>query len=80
MVDASQTVLVYTAGSVAGTATSMPSGLGVTEAAMVAAYRRLGWDLKLALSAVLVFRALSFWLPIPLGLAAGWYLRRAGKL
>lgn len=73
-------VLSYAAGSFAASVTGMPGGLGVTEGAMAAAYTALGYPADLALSIVLVFRALSFWLPIPVGLLAGWHLRRRGGL
>ena len=74
------TVLAYTAASLAGSAVGMPYGMGVTEGAMLASYSALGYDLDRALSAVLVFRALSFWLAIPLGLLAAANLRRVRAL
>ncbi len=76
----SQTVLAYTAASLAGSAVGMPYGMGVTEGAMLASYGAMGFDLDRALSAVLVFRALSFWLTIPLGMLAAWSLRRVRAL
>jgi len=75
-----QTVVAYTVSSFAASAVAMPAGLGVTEGTMAAAYAGLGLPLGAAVSVVLVFRALSFWLPILLGLAAAWHLRLRGAL
>ena len=68
-------VVVYSLGSFAGSAAAMPAGLGVTEGAMAAVYLASGYSADSALSTVLLFRALSFWLPIPLGAIAAWRLR-----
>ncbi|NPV09506.1 MAG: flippase-like domain-containing protein [Anaerolineae bacterium] len=79
-VSLSQTVVAYGAASLAGSAVGLPAGVGVTEGTMVAAYVAMTQPLEQSLSAVLLFRALSFWLPIPLGLLAGWHLRRRRAL
>jgi uncharacterized protein (TIRG00374 family) len=50
-----------------------PGGLGVFEAASVFTLRMSGVDLSVALSATLLFRGLSFWLPLAPGL---WLARR----
>ena len=50
-----------------------PGGLGVFEAASVFTLRMAGVDLSAALSATLLFRGLSFWLPLAPGL---WLARR----
>lgn len=76
----SQGVVAYAAASLAGSAVGMPAGVGVTEGAMAATYAAMSHPLDLSLSAVLLFRALSFWLPIPLGLLAAWHLRRQHAL
>jgi Mg2+-importing ATPase len=58
----------------------LPGGLGVFEAASVLTLRMLGVELSVSLSATLLFRGLSFWLPLGPGL---WFARRyaasAGK-
>lgn len=74
------TVVAYALSSFAASAAAMPAGLGVTEGALVATYAGAGASLDLALSQVLLFRALSFWLPLPLGGLAGWWLRRRGAI
>jgi uncharacterized protein (TIRG00374 family) len=51
----------------------LPGGLGTFEAASVVTLRLIGVHVPVALSATLLFRGLSFWLPMPLGL---WCSRR----
>ena len=72
--------IAYAISSVAASAVAMPAGLGVTEGAMVAAYAAFGQAPALSLAVVLVFRAVSFWVPILFGLGAGWHLRRVRAL
>jgi uncharacterized protein (TIRG00374 family) len=55
-----------------------PSGLGVTEATLVAINVGFGAPRSAAVVAVLGYRLVNFWLPLPVGLAA--YIRaRIGK-
>jgi hypothetical protein len=51
-----------------------PRGLGTFEATQVLMLRMVGIDLAVALSATLLFRGLSFWLPM---LPGHWFSRRA---
>jgi Mg2+-importing ATPase len=51
----------------------VPGGLGTFEATSVLMLRRMDVDLAVALSATLLFRGLSFWLPMPPGY---WLSRR----
>jgi hypothetical protein len=53
--------------------TSPPGGLGVVEAALTAALVVPGSP---ALTAVLLYRAISFWVGIAVGWPLHWYLRR----
>lgn len=46
----------------------MPGGLGTSEAASVLTLRLVGISLSVALSATLIFRGLSFWIPMLPGL------------
>jgi uncharacterized membrane protein YbhN (UPF0104 family) len=63
---------VYLAGSTVGQAAPTPGGLGVVEAALAAGLTAAGMNSALAVSAVLLFRAMTFWLPtIP-----GWFCFR----
>jgi Mg2+-importing ATPase len=52
----------------------VPGGLGTFEATSVLTLRMAGVDLGVALSATLLFRGLSFWLPM---LPGYWFSRRA---
>lgn len=69
----------YLVGTAVGTAVPTPSGLGSTEAALVAMLVATGLAAGPALSAVLLFRAVTFWAPVPVGLllARGLRHRRA---
>jgi Mg2+-importing ATPase len=55
----------------------LPGGLGVFEAASVVTLRLIGVELSVALSATLLFRGLSFWLPLAPGL---WFSRRYASI
>jgi uncharacterized protein (TIRG00374 family) len=52
----------------------VPGGLGTFEATSVLMLRMVGVDIAVALSATLLFRGLSFWLPM---LPGYWFSRRA---
>jgi uncharacterized membrane protein YbhN (UPF0104 family) len=67
------------AAAVAG-AVPVPAGLGSTEAALVGAVVLAHVSLAHAISAVLLFRLMTFWAPVPVGLLVAPRLRRAGAL
>lgn len=72
--------VVYLTGSVVGQAAPTPGGLGAVEAAMAAGLTAAGLAGGVAVSAVLLFRLVTFWLPtIP-----GWFalngLQKRGML
>jgi uncharacterized protein (TIRG00374 family) len=72
--------LVYLAASIVGQAAPTPGGLGAVEAALAAGLTAAGIDPSIAISATLVFRLMTFWIPtIP-----GWFsfqnLQRTGDL
>jgi uncharacterized protein (TIRG00374 family) len=54
----------------------MPGGVGGVEGGMIAAFVAFGVDGGLAVVAVLVFRAFTFWLPLVPGVIAYFQLRR----
>ena len=54
----------------------LPGGVGVVEGGMVALYRALGVPATTAVLVVLVYRALSFWLPMLLGFLMATILQR----
>jgi len=72
-----QAFLVYTIGVVLGAATMTPGGLGGVEAGLVAGLVAVHNDFSLAFSAVIIYRLLTFWLPIIPGYLAFWLLRKA---
>ena len=68
--------VVYLTGSALGSIVPTPGGLGTVEAALAAGLTATGMAAATAVSAVLLFRLLTFWLPVPTGWAAFTYLRR----
>ena len=63
---------VFLAGAIVGQALPTPGGLGGVEAALAAGLTAAGTDAGTAISAVLLFRLVTFWLPtIP-----GWFAFR----
>lgn len=54
----------------------LPGGLGGVEGGMIGAFAAFGVDFKLAVLAVLAYRAISFWLPTLPGAIAYFQLRR----
>jgi undecaprenyl-diphosphatase len=65
--------LTYLTASAVASAAPTPGGLGAAEAAYAAGLSLLGLDKGVALAAVFLFRACTFWLPI----IPGWLLFRA---
>ena len=72
--------LVYLTGSAIGSIIPTPGGLGAVEAALTAGLTAAGVPGAAAASAVLLFRLLTFWLPIPFGWGALKYLEREQAL
>ena len=68
--------VVYLTGSAIGSIVPTPGGLGAVEAALTAGLTAAGVPGAVAVSAVLLFRLLTFWLPVPFGWAALSYLER----
>jgi uncharacterized membrane protein YbhN (UPF0104 family) len=72
--------LVYLTGSAIGSVIPTPGGIGGVEAALTAGLTAAGIPGAVAVSAVLLFRLITFWLPVPFGWAAVNYLERKGDL
>ncbi len=72
--------LVYLAGSTLGQAAPTPGGLGAVEAAYVLGLTAAGLDKDVAVSATLLFRLLTFWLPTLPGYWSFSWLQRVGAL
>ena len=72
--------LVYLAGSTLGQAAPTPGGVGAVEAVLTAGLVGVGVDGGIALSSVLLFRLLTFWLPTIPGYISFQWLSKAGNL
>ena len=72
--------VVYLAGATIGQAAPTPGGLGGVEAALVAGLTAGGLDGGLAVSAVLLFRLITFWMPTVPGYWAFNWLTKKGAL
>jgi uncharacterized membrane protein YbhN (UPF0104 family) len=72
--------VVYLAGNAIGSVVPTPGGLGAVEAALSAGLTAAGLPGTTAVSAVLLFRTLTFWLPVPVGWASMNYLIRRDAL
>ena len=72
--------VVYLTGSAIGSLVPTPGGLGAIEAALSAGLTAAGMPGAAAVSAVLLYRLLTFWLPVPIGWVALKYLERRQAL
>ena len=79
-VPAATVALVYLAGSVVASAAPTPGGLGATEATFAAALTAVGVGEADAVSGVLLYRLVTFWLPILPGYLAYLALQRQERL
>jgi uncharacterized membrane protein YbhN (UPF0104 family)/tRNA A-37 threonylcarbamoyl transferase component Bud32 len=71
---------VYLTGSALGSIIPTPGGLGAVEVALTTGLTTAGVPSGVAVSAVLLFRLLTFWLPVPLGWVSLNYLERHNVL
>jgi uncharacterized membrane protein YbhN (UPF0104 family) len=72
--------VVYLTGSVIGGIFPTPGGLGAVEIALTSGLNLAGLPTAAAGSAVLLFRLITFWLPVPAGWIALSYLERKQAL
>jgi uncharacterized protein (TIRG00374 family) len=72
--------VVYLTGSALGSLVPTPGGLGAVEATLAAGLTAAGLPGATAVSSVLLFRLLTFWLPVPAGWAALKFLERRQAL
>jgi uncharacterized membrane protein YbhN (UPF0104 family) len=72
--------VVYLTGSAVGSIFPTPGGLGFVEATLTAGLIAAGLPAAAAGSAVLLFRLITFWLPVPAGWVALNYLERKQAL
>ncbi len=59
-----EVMLVYTAGTIGTAITPTPGGVGGTEAALTAALVAVGIDTPLAVSVAVLYRIITYWMPI----------------
>jgi glycosyltransferase 2 family protein len=72
--------VVYFAGGAVGSLAPTPGGLGAVEAAMSAGLAAAGMAGASSVSAVLLFRLATFWIPVPIGWLAFSWLQKRGAL
>jgi uncharacterized membrane protein YbhN (UPF0104 family) len=72
--------VVYLTGATLGSIIPTPGGLGTVEAVLTAGLTTAGVPGAVAISAVLLFRLLTFWLPVPIGWVALNFLERRHDL
>lgn len=72
--------VVYLAGATIGQAAPTPGGLGAVEAALAAGLTAAGLDAGIAVSSVLLYRLITFWIPTLPGYWAFTNLTRKGLL
>jgi uncharacterized protein (TIRG00374 family) len=72
--------VVYLAANAVGSAAPTPGGVGAIEAALTLALVAAGLGSEVATPAVLLFRLLTFWLPVLPGWLSFSYLTRKGAL
>lgn len=71
---------VYLLGATVGAAIPTPAGVGSTEAALITALTAVHVPTAHAAEGVLLFRAMTFWAPVPVGILSTRWLRRAHAL
>jgi uncharacterized membrane protein YbhN (UPF0104 family) len=72
--------VVYLTGAAIASAAPSPGGLGAIELALSTGLAAAGMPSAAAVSAVLLYRVATFWLPVPIGWGALHWLRRLDAL
>ncbi|MCP3821570.1 flippase-like domain-containing protein [Streptomyces sp. A3M-1-3] len=72
--------VVFLAGNALGSAAPTPGGVGAVEAALIAGLIAVGLEKEIAVPAVLLFRLMTFWLPVLPGWLSFNHLTRKGAL
>jgi len=75
-----QVALVYLVGNAAGAVVPTPGGIGTIEFALIGGLTASGLNPGVAASIAILFRVVTFWLPIPIGWVALHYLQRKDEL
>jgi uncharacterized membrane protein YbhN (UPF0104 family) len=66
-----QTAAAYGVGQLAGGLPGTPGGVGFAEAGLVGALAAFGFDAQISLAPILIYRIVSYWVPLIAGLVAG---------
>ncbi len=69
-------LLIFIVSTSVATLAAVPGQIGVMETTLTLLSAALGVPLPVAVSASVLFRLISFWLPIPFGYAFAWNLQR----
>ncbi len=72
--------VAFLTGNAVGSAVPTPGGLGAVEAALTTTLTVAGLTSAHAFAAVVLFRVITFWLPVPVGWVALGYLQRHDAL
>jgi len=72
-------VFAYAASLLFSKITLAPAGIGAAEASLILIFLEAGIDPTIALGATLLYRFISFWLPIPAGFFAFYSLKKESK-
>lgn len=75
-----QVALVFLIGNTAGAIVPTPGGLGTIEVAFIGGLTAVGINPGIAASVTILFRVLTYWLPIPIGWLALRRLQATGEL
>lgn len=70
------TTFIFLVANTVGSAAPTPGGLGGVETSLTVAFTGVGIPSAMALSAVLLFRVMTYWIRIPLGAAAMSYMNK----
>lgn len=73
-------ILVFTSVSLLSSVSAVPGEMAIMTSSFALLSLAFGVPADLALLALLLSRAIAFWLPLPLGYGALWYLRRKNEL
>jgi uncharacterized protein (TIRG00374 family) len=73
-------IVIFTAVSLMSSVSAVPGEVAIVGSSMALLSLAFGVPADVALLALLLSRAIAFWLPIPVGIAAFWHLRRSHLL
>lgn len=72
-------IFAYTASMISTKITLVPAGIGAAEATLLLVFSTSSLDPKITLAAIIAYRIISFWLPIPAGYFSYYSLKKEVK-